>query len=52
MRKKKKVKGFKFQPFSLKQKKLLFFWEKGSPFADKDIIIADGATDLCIYIWL
>lgn len=42
-RKNKTVKGFKFQPFSMKQKKLLFFWEKGSPFADKDIIIADGA---------
>jgi PBSX family phage terminase large subunit len=43
MRKEKKIKGFKFQPFSLKQKKLLFFWEKGSPYADKDIVIADGA---------
>ncbi|WPC40632.1 PBSX family phage terminase large subunit [Clostridium sp. JS66] len=43
MKKKKQNKGFKFQPFSLKQKKLLFFWEKGSPFADKDIVIADGA---------
>lgn len=42
-RKNRKVKGFKFQPFSIKQKKLLFFWEKGSPFADKDIVIADGA---------
>ncbi|MCM0648647.1 PBSX family phage terminase large subunit [Clostridium swellfunianum] len=42
-RRKKTVKGFRFQPFSLKQKKLLFFWEKGSPFADRDIIIADGA---------
>lgn len=42
-RKNKKVKGFRFQPFSMKQKKLLFFWEKGSPFADKDIVIADGA---------
>lgn len=42
-RKNKKVKGFKFQPFSMKQKKLLFFWEKGSPFADRDIVIADGA---------
>ncbi|SMC17250.1 phage terminase, large subunit, PBSX family [Clostridium acidisoli DSM 12555] len=41
--KKKKIKGFRFKPFSLKQKKLLFFWEKGSPFDDKDIVIADGA---------
>ena len=43
MRKKKQIKGFRFQKFSLKQKKLLFFWEKGSPFADRDIVIADGA---------
>ncbi|AKA69848.1 PBSX family phage terminase large subunit [Clostridium scatologenes] len=43
MRKKKQNKGFKFRPFSIKQKKLLFFWEKGSPFANKDIVIADGA---------
>jgi PBSX family phage terminase large subunit len=42
-KRKKTVKGFRFQPFSLKQKKLLFFWEKGSPFEDKDIVIADGA---------
>lgn len=43
MRKKKKIKGFRFQPFSLKQRKLLFFWEKGSPFCERDIVIADGA---------
>jgi PBSX family phage terminase large subunit len=43
MGKKRKIKGFRFQPFSLKQKKLLFFWEKGSPLQDKDIVIADGA---------
>ncbi|AZV57935.1 PBSX family phage terminase large subunit [Clostridium sp. AWRP] len=43
MRKKKQSRGFKFQPFSMKQKKLLFFWEKGSPFADRDMVIADGA---------
>ncbi|MHC1681376.1 MAG: PBSX family phage terminase large subunit [Clostridiaceae bacterium] len=42
-KKKKQVKGFRFQPFSLKQKKLLFFWEKGSPFTEKDIVIADGS---------
>ncbi|WP_321993859.1 PBSX family phage terminase large subunit [Clostridium butyricum] len=43
MAKKKQIKGFKFQPFSLKQKKLLFWHEKGSPHEDKDIVIADGA---------
>lgn len=42
-KKKKQIKGFKFQPFSLKQKKLLFWHEKGSPHANKDIVIADGA---------
>lgn len=40
---KRQVKAFKFQPFSLKQKKLLYWWEKGSPHKDKDIVIADGA---------
>lgn len=43
MRRKRKVKKFRFQPFSLKQKKLLFFWEHGSPFADRNVVIADGA---------
>lgn len=43
MAKKKQIKGFRFQPFSLKQKKLLFFHEKGSIHSDKDIVIADGA---------
>lgn len=42
-KKKKQIKGFRFQPFSFKQKKLLFWHEKGSPHADKDIVIADGA---------
>ncbi|MFX0547924.1 PBSX family phage terminase large subunit [Hathewaya histolytica] len=42
-KKKNKAKGFSFKPFSLKQKKLLFCHEKGSPHGDKDIIIADGA---------
>jgi PBSX family phage terminase large subunit len=42
-KKKKQIKGFAFQPFSLKQKKLLFWHEKGSPHQDKDIVIADGA---------
>src|SRR5690606_3752301 len=41
--KKKKIKAFKFQPFSLKQKKLLYWWQEGSPYKDKDIVIADGA---------
>lgn len=40
---KKKVKAFKFKPFSLKQKKLLYWWENGSPYKDYDIVIADGA---------
>lgn len=40
---KKKTKAFEFKPFSLKQKKLLFWWEESSPHKDKDIVIADGA---------
>ena len=40
---KKKTKAFEFKPFSPKQKKLLYWWEDGSPNKDKDIVIADGA---------
>lgn len=40
----KKVKTyFKFQPFSLKQRKVLNWWCDDSPVRDKDGIIADGA---------
>ena len=38
-----KAAPFKFCPFSLKQKKLLTWWMDGSPVADKDAVIADGA---------
>lgn len=34
---------FKFQPFSLKQRKVLNWWCDSSPVRDKDGIIADGA---------
>lgn len=34
---------FKFQPFSLKQKKVLTWWMPNSPVHDSDGIIADGA---------
>lgn len=37
-------KGFKFVPFSTKQKKLLTWWLPESPYHDKDAIIADGAV--------
>lgn len=40
---KNKPKAFKFKPFSTKQRKLLYWWEKGSPYKDYDIVIADGA---------
>ncbi|MBC2163428.1 PBSX family phage terminase large subunit [Listeria booriae] len=43
VKKKNKVKSFKFKPFSKKQKQLLYWWKKASPFADFDMIIADGA---------
>lgn len=41
--KKRKVKGFQFQPFSEKQKKILNWWHKDSPVRDKFMVIADGA---------
>ncbi|MED4749938.1 PBSX family phage terminase large subunit [Brevibacillus choshinensis] len=34
---------FQFQPFSLKQKKLLTWWTERSPYKDYDMIIADGS---------
>lgn len=40
---KKKIKSFKFKPFSKKQKKLLYWWEDYSKYKDYDIVIADGA---------
>jgi PBSX family phage terminase large subunit len=40
---KNKPKAFKFNPFSIKQRKLLCWWEEGSPYKDYDIVIADGA---------
>lgn len=36
--------SFQFQPFSLKQKKILTWWMPNSPVAEKDGIIADGAV--------
>lgn len=42
-RKRKQTVKFEFQPFSLKQKKLLTWWHPKSPFADYDTIICDGA---------
>lgn len=41
----KKNKGkFKWQPFSKKQLKIMSWWTPGSPYADYDGIIADGAV--------
>lgn len=36
--------AFKFQPFSVKQKKVLTWWMDESPYKDYDIIIADGSV--------
>ena len=41
-RKKRKT-TFRFHAFSPKQKKVLTWWRDGSPFADYDGVIADGA---------
>lgn len=35
---------FKFRPFSRKQKLVLTWWAEGSPMANKDAIICDGAV--------
>ena len=35
--------GFKFKPFSQKQRQVLNWWTEGSPYKDYDGIIADGA---------
>lgn len=43
MRQKSKTKTFKFSNFSLKQRVILEWWVEGSPYADKDGIICDGA---------
>jgi len=43
-KRKKKPALFKFQPFSLKQKKVLTWWRPGSPHHDKDGIICDGSV--------
>ena len=36
-------KGFAFKPFSPKQRRLMSWWEDGSPYCDMDMVIADGA---------
>lgn len=36
-------KGFVFQPFSRKQRQLMYWWAEGSPHQDQDMVIADGA---------
>lgn len=43
MKRRKRTTSFKFQPFSLKQKKLLMWWTDNSPYKDYDMIIAEGA---------
>lgn len=39
----KKSKAFEFKPFSKRQKQILTWWIEGSPYADYDMIIADGS---------
>lgn len=36
-------KGFAFKPFSRKQRRLVHWWESGSPYRNRDVVIADGA---------
>ncbi|MFB6475761.1 PBSX family phage terminase large subunit [Paenibacillus glucanolyticus] len=42
-KKRKRTTSFKFQPFSLKQKKLLMWWTDNSPYKNFDMMIAEGA---------
>jgi len=39
-----KNKGFTFKPFSPKQRRLMYWWREGSPHADCNMVIADGAV--------
>ena len=39
----KRPKGFRFQPFSRRQKQMIHWWRPESPVSGNDIIIADGA---------
>lgn len=40
---KKMISSFDFKPFSPKQRFLMSWWEDGSPYRDRDMVIADGA---------
>ena len=40
---KKKLQPFPWQPFSVKQKRILHWWRPRSPYANKKILIADGS---------
>lgn len=40
---KKSKRGFAFKPFSPKQRRLMYWWAEGSPYRDRDMVIADGA---------
>lgn len=40
---KKQTRGFDFKPFSRKQQLVLSWWEVGSPYRNRDVVIADGA---------
>ena len=39
----KSKRGFAFKPFSPKQRRLMYWWAEGSPYRDRDMVIADGA---------
>ncbi|MDO4318309.1 MAG: PBSX family phage terminase large subunit [Lachnospiraceae bacterium] len=39
----KKNKAFEFKPFSLRQRRLLYWWREGSPHRNCEIVIADGS---------
>lgn len=40
----KSKRGFAFKLFSPKQRRLMYWWAEGSPYRDRDMVIADGAV--------
>ena len=43
MQKTQKTAAFEFKPFSVKQRRLMYWWMEGSPYRGCDMVIADGS---------
>ena len=44
----KSKRGFAFKPFSPKQRRLMYWWAEGSPYRDRDMVIANAEGPMCI----